>query len=57
MIPLEIGDAACRGPEIRGDVDFEVASCGVVEGGDDDGFVDVFGGVVEDFPSAWRRCD
>lgn len=55
VVPLEVGDAACGGPEVRGDVDFQVAGCDVVEGGDDDGLVDVFGCVVEDFPSAWRR--
>lgn len=52
LVPLEVGDAACGGPEIRGHVDFEVASCDVVEGGDDDGLVDVFCYVVKDFPSA-----
>ena len=50
-----MGGAGRGGPEIRGDVDFEVAGCGVVEGGDDDGLVDVLGYVVENFPSAWRR--
>ena len=55
MVPLEGGNAGCRGPEIGGDVDFEVAGCGVEKGGDDDGLVDVFCDVVEDFPSAWSR--
>ena len=55
MVPLEGGDAGGRGPEIRRDIDFQVAGCDVVEGGDDDGLVDVFGCVVEDFPSAWWR--
>ena len=53
MVPLEGSAAGSRGPEIGRDVDFEDARGGVVEGGDDDGLVDVFGGVVEDFPSAW----
>ncbi len=52
MIPFERRDARRRRPEIRRDVDFEGAGRGVVEGGDDDGAVDVFGGVVEDFPAA-----
>ena len=52
MVPLERSDARCRGPEIGRGVDFQVAGCDVVEGGDDDGLVDVFCYVVEDFPSA-----
>lgn len=52
MVPLEGGDAARGRPEIRGDVDFQVAGCDVVEGGDDDGLVDVFCCVVENFPAA-----
>lgn len=54
-VPFEGSDAGCGGPQIGGDVDFQVAGCGVVEGGDDEGLVDVLGCVVEDFPSAWRR--
>ncbi len=52
MVPLEVGGAGRGGPEVGGDVDFEVAGCGAVEGGDDDGLVDVLGYVVENFPSA-----
>ena len=52
MVPLEGGGADRGGPEVGGDVDLEVAGGDVVEGGDDDGLVDVFGYVVEDFPSA-----
>lgn len=56
MVPLEIGDAAGGGPEVRGHVDGEAAGGGVVEGGDDEGLVDVFCGVVEDFPASLRVC-
>ena len=46
MVPLEFGDAGRRGPEIRGDVDFKAAGCDIVEGGYDDGLVDVLGSIV-----------
>ena len=46
MVPLEIGDAGRRGPEIRGDVDFKVTGRDIVEGGNDDGLVDVLGSIV-----------
>ena len=52
VVPLEGGGAGRGGPEVGGDVDLEVAGGDVVEGGDDDGLVDVFCYVVEDFPSA-----
>ena len=52
MVPLEGSDARCRRPEIGSDVDFQVAVYDVVEGGDDDGLVDVLCYVVENFPSA-----
>ena len=53
VVPLESSGAGGGGPKIRCDVDFKVAGCDVVEGGDDDRLVDVFGCVVKDFPSAW----
>lgn len=56
MVPLEVGDTACGGPEVGGNVDFQVAGCDVIEWRDDDWLVDVFGYIVEDFPSTWRRC-
>lgn len=52
VVPLEVGSAAGGRPQVGGDVDFEVAGLGVVKGGDDDGLVDVFCYVVENFPSA-----
>ena len=52
VVPLEGGGAGRGGPEVGGDVDLEVAGGDVVKGGDDDGLVDIFCYVVEDFPSA-----
>ena len=51
-IGFESHDPVDGGPEIGRHVDFEVSCCGVVEWGDDYGFVDVFGGVVEYFPAS-----
>lgn len=56
MIPLELSETAGTGPEIGGDVYFEGVGCGVVEGRDYEGLVDVFGDVGEDFPSSlWEN--
>lgn len=51
-IPLEGGGAGSRRPEIGGDVNVEGVGGGIVEGGDDEGLVNVLGGIVEDFPAA-----
>ena len=53
MVPLQIGSSGCWGPEVGGHVDGEGVGGAVVERGNYDGGVDVFGGVVEDFPAAW----